>query len=94
MARAPAGLPKGTRLAGHVGPGVPTMTFPLTTVNAVLPATGRLSERQPDLPAHVAVYYVLAWTRYMRVSYREVPRCLLEGIKWLLGPEAIIQVAG
>lgn len=30
----------------------------------------------------------------MQSSYREVLRCLLEGIKWLLGPEAIIKVTG
>jgi hypothetical protein len=30
----------------------------------------------------------------MQVSYREVLRCLLEGIKWLLGPEWEVKVAG
>jgi len=42
----------------------------------------------------VVVYYVIALTLYMQSSYREVLRCLLEGIKWLLGPEAIIKVTG
>jgi len=46
------------------------------------------------LPAHVVVYYVLALTLYMQVSYREVLRCLLEGVKWLLGPEWEVKVAG
>jgi hypothetical protein len=40
------------------------------------------------------VYYVMALTLYMQVSYREVLRCLLEGIKWLLGPEWEVKVAG
>ena len=35
-------------------------------------------------PAQVIVYYVIALTLYMQVSYREVLRCLLEGVKWLL----------
>ena len=40
--------------------------------------------RQRDLPAHVVVYYVIALVLYMHSSYREVLRCLLEGIQWLL----------
>jgi hypothetical protein len=66
----------------------------LKKVNAVPAAAGRLSERQRDLPAHVVVYYVLALTLYMQVACREALRCLLEGIKWLLGPEAVIKIAG
>jgi hypothetical protein len=42
----------------------------------------------------VVLYYVIALTLYMQVSYREVLRCLLEGIKWLLGPEWEVKVAG
>jgi len=30
----------------------------------------------------------------MQVSYREVLRCLLEGVRWLLGPETPVKVAG
>src|SRR5260370_4609274 len=30
----------------------------------------------------------------MQVSYREVLRCLLEGVQWLLGPAAAIRVTG
>jgi len=40
------------------------------------------------------VYYVIALAVYMQSSYREVLRCLLEGVLWLLGPEAIVKVAG
>ena len=50
--------------------------------------------RQCDLPAHVAVYYVIALALYMQSSYREVLRCLLEGIQWLREPSAGIKVAG
>jgi len=31
---------------------------------------------------------------YMRSSYREVLRCLLEGVQWLLDPSAALKVAG
>ena len=46
------------------------------------------------MPAQVVVYYVLALTLYMPVSCREALHCLLEGIKWLLGPEWAVKVAG
>jgi hypothetical protein len=46
------------------------------------------------LPAHVVVYYVIALALYMRSSYREVLRCLLEGVQWLLDPSAKVKVAG
>jgi hypothetical protein len=54
---------------------------------------GKTNQRQRDLPAHVVVYYVIALTLYMQVSYREVLRCLLEGIRWLLGPQYAVKVA-
>jgi hypothetical protein len=37
---------------------------------------------------------VLALALHGQVSYREVLRCLLEGIRWLLGPEGVVKVAG
>jgi hypothetical protein len=40
------------------------------------------------------VYYVIALALYMQSSYREVLRCLLEGIQWLRDPSAAIKVAG
>jgi hypothetical protein len=36
------------------------------------------------------VYYVIALALYMQSSYREVLRCLLEGVQWLLDPSATI----
>jgi len=58
-----------------------------------LAETGRASERERDLPAQVMVYYVLALALYMGSSTREVLRCLLEGLRWLRGAEAV-KVAG
>lgn len=94
MARTVAELPKGSRITDHISLGVLAKSFPLDKVKAVLAATGKTSRRQRDLPAHVVVYYVMALTLYMQVSYREVLRCLLEGIKWLLGPGREVKVAG
>lgn len=94
MARTVAELPSGTRITDFISLGVLTKTFPLTAIHAVLSGTGKTSVRQRDLPAHVVVYYVIALALYMQSSYREVLRCLLEGIHWLLRPEAAIKVAG
>ncbi|MGH8338285.1 MAG: IS4 family transposase, partial [Gammaproteobacteria bacterium] len=94
MARTVAELPKGTRITDYIGLGVLAKTFPLDRVNAAIAAAGKASRRQRDLPAHVVVYYVIALTLYMQVSYREVLRCMLEGVKWLLGPEGEVKVTG
>ena len=94
MARTVAELPTGTRITDFISLGVVTKTFPRSTIESVLRDTGKASIRTRDLPAHVVVYYVIALAFYMQSSYREVLRCLLEGIKWLLGPEAIIKVTG
>jgi hypothetical protein len=63
-------------------------------VHEVLKQTGRESVRQRDLPAHVVIYYVIALALYMRSSYRQVLRCLLEGLQWLLDPSVQVKVAG
>jgi hypothetical protein len=63
-------------------------------VNEVLGRTGKMSQRQRDLPAHVVIYYILALTLFMQVSYQEVLRCLLEGIAWLSAPGTRVKVTG
>ena len=94
MARTTAELPKGTRISDYISLGVLTKTFPLSQVNAVLAAQGRASQRQRELPAHVVVYYVICLALFMQVSYREVLRCLLEGLAWLRGPGKALEVTG
>lgn len=94
MPRTPGTLAEGVRVTDHISLGVIAKTFPRDTVDEVLAETGRASERQRDLPAHLMVYYVIAMALYMRVAYREVLRCLLEGLRWLLGPEVELSVAG
>jgi len=94
MARTVATLPAGSRITDYISLGVVATTFPQAAVEAVLAATGTASRRQRDLPAHVVVYYVIALALYMHASYREVLRCLLEGLQWLLGPGARVKVTG
>ena len=87
-------LPAGARLTDHISLGVITRSVPLARIRRVLAETGTESLRQRDLPAHVVVYYVIALALYMQCSYREVLRCLLEGLAWLRGPHAELRVAG
>lgn len=94
MARTRAGLPAGTRLTDHISLGVLTASFPIETVQEALLSTGRVSQRERDLPAHVMMYYAIALALYADVSTREVLRCLLEGARWLGDPGAGVEPAG
>jgi hypothetical protein len=94
MARTLAELPAGTRITDYISLGVIARFFPAEKIHEVLKQTRRASVRERDLPAHVVVYYVIALALYMRSSYREVLRCLLEGVQWLLDPSAKVKVAG
>jgi Insertion element 4 transposase N-terminal/Transposase DDE domain len=94
MARTVAELPSGTRITDYISLGVVAKTFPVAVIESVLNRTGKASVRNRDLPAHVVIYYVIALALYMQSSYWEVLRCLLEGIKWLMGPLAIVKVTG
>jgi hypothetical protein len=93
MAGVAAGLPAGIRLSDHISLGVIARAVPPARVREVLAETGRASERERDLPAPVMVYYAIALALYMGSSTREVLRCLLEGLRWLWGAEAV-KVAG
>lgn len=94
MARTVAELPAGSRITDYISLGVVSKSFPAEAIEGVLARTGRASLRQRDLPAHVVVYYVIALALYMQSSYREVLRCLLEGIQWLRDPSVRVRVAG
>jgi hypothetical protein len=93
MAGTPAGLPAGVRLSDRISLGVIARAFPPDRVRQILDETGKASERERDLPAQVMVYYAIALALYMGSSTREVLRCLLEGLRWLWGAEAV-KVAG
>ena len=97
MARTVAELPAGSRITDYISLGViarfvPLANVPLAKIREILEQTNRTSVRERDLPAHVVVYYVIALALYMRSSYREVLRCLLEGVKWLMGPDATVRL--
>src|SRR6202051_4517694 len=94
MARTIATLPPGSRVTDYISLGVIAKFFPIEKIREVLKETNRASVRERDLPAHVVIYYVIALALYMRSSYREVLRCLLEGVQWLLDPSTKVKVAG
>lgn len=94
MARTLATLPAGSRITDYISLGVIARFFPAEKVQAVLQQTGRASIRERDLPAPVAMYFVIAMALYMHSSYGEVLRCLLEGLHWLLEPSARLKVTG
>jgi len=94
MARTVAALPAGSRITDYISLGVVAKFFPIEKIQEILKQTKRASVRERDLPAHVVVYYVIALALYMRSSYREVLRCLLEGVQWLMHPSAAVKVAG
>jgi len=94
MARTLAALPAGSRITDYISLGLIAKFFSAEIIHEVLEQTNRASVRERDLPAHVVVYYVIALALYMRSSYREVLRCLLEGVQWLLDPSAKVEIAG
>src|SRR6202162_2148188 len=94
MARTLAALPAGSPITDYISLGVVAKFFPVEKIREILEQTKRASVRERDLPAHVVVYYVIALALYMRSSYREVLRCLLEGVQWLLDPSTVVKEAG
>src|SRR3954469_17293512 len=93
MARIPAGLPAGIRVSDHISLGVIARAFPPGEVRRVLAETRPAGEGEGALPALVMVYYAIALALYAGSGTREVLRCLLEGLRWLWGAEAV-RVAG
>src|SRR6202011_5181871 len=81
-------------ITDYISLGVVSRAIPREKIDSILAETGKTSLRQRELPAHLVVYYVIALALYMQSSYREVLRCLLEGIQWLVEPSAGINVAG
>ena len=94
MARTAATLGEEGRITDYISLGVITSAFPEKAIRTALAETGRSSVRERELPAHVVMYYVIAQALFMRVSQREVLRCLLEGVQWLFGPQVPLKVTG
>lgn len=94
MARTIAPLPAGSRISDYISLGVIAKRFSAEKVHELLRETDRASIREGDLPAHVVPYYVIALALDLRSPYREVRRCLVEGLQWLLDPSVSVRVAG
>ena len=94
MARTAGTLEGGTRITDFITLGVVARMFPAGLVEDVLARTGKTSQRRRDLPAQVVVYYVIALGLFSHASTREVLRCLLEGVQWLMGAGESLRVAG
>ena len=96
MAGVSAGLPAGVRVSDHISLGVIARTFLPDLVQQVPAETGKASERKCDLLAQVMAHYAIAMALYMvyiGFSTRERLRCLMKGLRWLWGAEAV-KVAG
>jgi hypothetical protein len=91
VARTLASLPVGSRITDYISLGVVSRAVPREKIDSILAETCKTSIRQRELPAHLVVYYVIALALYMQSSYREVLRCLLEGIQWLTKPDETVQ---
>lgn len=94
MARTVARLEGGSRISDYITLGVVARMFPPERIEKILQRTHKASIRNRDLPAHVVIYYVIALALFTQASYREVLRCLLEGVQWLMGSGVPIKVAG
>jgi len=94
MARSAATLGEKARITDYISLGVITRAFPEQAIGTALAQTGKGSIRERELPAQVVMYYVIAQALFMQVSQREVLRCLLDGVRWLFGPQVAVKVTG
>lgn len=90
MARHEDLLPGGVRLSDVVTLGALAQRVPIDVVRQVIASEGRSSKRVRSLPAEMTALYVVALWLFRDVSYEEVLRCLLEGLRWLgTGPVTV-----
>jgi len=85
MARTKAVLGGGSRLSDHLAVAYLALNCPLGLVREVLKELGLQSQRRRDLPAEVVFFYVLALCLYRAVSYEEVLRIVIEGLRAVYG---------
>lgn len=91
MARTKAQLSTGARLADCLTVGFLVMNCPAEKVRGVLAAHGVQSQRRRGLPREVLVYFVMAMVLYANVAYEEVLRLVIEGLRQVLGDEALAE---
>jgi len=93
MARTRVKLEESARLADYLSASVLVRVVPRKVVDEVLAEHGKSGQRERALPPYLVVYYVMALGLYMGVSYEQVLRCLLEGMRWLKRESGPLQVA-
>lgn len=93
MARTRVKLEESARLADYLSASVLVRVVPRAVVEEELARCGKTSQRERALPAYLVVYYVMALGLYMGVSYEQVLRCLLEGMRWLRRESGPLRVA-
>jgi hypothetical protein len=93
MARTKNVRQEGDRITDLMNIGVLTTRFPLEIVREVLKETGRESQRERALPAHVLMYYVIALGLFRPQDTREVLRVLQEGLKVIFSGRREIRTA-
>ena len=86
MPRPPAALPSDIRPTDFITLGVLGKVFPRSKIREALRKTGKEGLRDRDLPDYFVFYYVLMMIFYPTAAYKEVLRCVLEGLQWLFGP--------
>ena len=87
MARTKAVLGEGIRMSDHLAVAYLALNCPLGRVHEILKKLGLQSQRRRDLPAEVAFFYVLALCLYRTISYEEVLRIVVEGLRAVYGDE-------
>lgn len=83
MARHAKTLSQGNTATEHLGVGVLSLCYPLSTVKRIVSECNKTEKRVRDLPAAVMVYYVIALSLFPGVAYQSVLRWLLGGLQWL-----------
>lgn len=94
MAHSCKHMPNGNRITDELAMGVLAKTYPTARVREILQQQGKASQRERELPAHLMVYFVMGLGLWMEASCRDVLRCLLMGVQWLLGSERAYKITG
>lgn len=89
MARTAQTLNSGSGISYDLSIGVLCKAISRDKIRIILNETKKESRRRRELPAEIVVYYVIAMCLFMHVNMKEVLRCLLEGLRNILGRDAV-----
>lgn len=93
MARTKAQLSTGARLADFLTVGFLALQCPVAEVRQTLKKHEVHSKRIRGLPHEVVVYFVMMMVLYATVAYEDVMRLVVEGLRGVLGDEALGKTA-